>query len=351
MKFTKDEMLQAARNLIKKEDQVKDVLQNAIKSTKLMATKVFLLRFPLSSPLSFNSSFLNNLSFILTLHSVQKNGSPQRIKTFLVSSESKGFLHLDLWRRSRVVVCTAASAVNVGSRLMRVRCEMHRAKKTVRKTRVAGDVNGRERGQRVGSRGGARGGMEDLEGVMEDEQEEEEDLPPLDFVILDEAAAMLEPDSLGCLLHGLPFALPLFPAPLPPCSHPLAYSTFLCSSPPACFLPLTTASHSPRARVLLLVGDHLQLQPFSKWKEGAQQGYRRSLMERLTEEEATFPSFMLDVQYRMHPSIAEPVSREFYRGRIKTDTQTAVRGREDGGGRERKERRRGGEERNREAGN
>ena len=41
------------------------------------------------------------------------------------------------------------------------------------------------------------------------------------YVILDEAGAMIEPDAIGCLLHG--------------------------------------------AKALLLVGDHYQLPPFSKW--------------------------------------------------------------------------------------
>jgi superfamily I DNA and/or RNA helicase len=41
-------------------------------------------------------------------------------------------------------------------------------------------------------------------------------------VVLDEAGALLEPDAVGCLLHG--------------------------------------------ARALLLVGDHYQLPPFSKWQ-------------------------------------------------------------------------------------
>ena len=48
-------------------------------------------------------------------------------------------------------------------------------------------------------------------------------------------------------------------------------------------------------------------------------------MERLTEGAGGTPCFMLDVQYRMHPSIAEAVSREFYRGKLKTDAETAVR--------------------------
>eukprot|EP00854_Cymbomonas_tetramitiformis_P032809 gene32809-41794_t len=45
----------------------------------------------------------------------------------------------------------------------------------------------------------------------------------LEYVILDEAGAMLEPDALGTLLHG--------------------------------------------AKAVLLVGDHHQLPPFSKWEQ------------------------------------------------------------------------------------
>ncbi|EKX45319.1 hypothetical protein GUITHDRAFT_108958 [Guillardia theta CCMP2712] len=155
MTFVKEEMVLAARNLLTNENEGKEIIQNSIKSTKLKAMK--------SKQNEEKSE--NNLSSCV-----------RRAK-------------IDLWKRSNVVVCTAASAVNVGSRLMR-----------------------------------------ELEGVME-EDEDEEEFHPLDFVILDEAAAMLEPDSLGCLLHG---------------------------------------------------------------------------------------------KYRMHPSIAEAVSREFYRGKLKTDSETAV---------------------------
>ena len=52
--------------------------------------------------------------------------------------------------------------------------------------------------------------------------DEEEQALPLEYVVLDEAGALLEPDAVGCLLHG--------------------------------------------ARALLLVGDHYQLPPFSKWQ-------------------------------------------------------------------------------------
>ena len=97
------------------------------------------------------------------------------------------------------------------------------------------------------------------------------------YVIIDEAGAMLEPDTIGCLLHG--------------------------------------------ARALLLVGDHHQLPPFTKWREADRNGYSVSLMERLAK--AGMAVRTLTDQYRMHPSICKAVSDAFYEGRLCTATSTA----------------------------
>eukprot|EP00927_Polykrikos_kofoidii_P026979 TRINITY_DN23904_c0_g1_i1.p1 TRINITY_DN23904_c0_g1~~TRINITY_DN23904_c0_g1_i1.p1 ORF type:complete len:1202 (-),score=289.10 TRINITY_DN23904_c0_g1_i1:89-3694(-) len=112
-------------------------------------------------------------------------------------------------------------------------------------------------------------------------------------VILDEAGAMLEPDAIGTLLHG--------------------------------------------AEAVLLVGDHYQLPPFSRWREGREFQYDVSLMERLSRNSvasggtvmksvrgggamalALPPVTMLEEQYRMHPVISDAVSIAFYGGRLKT---------------------------------
>ena len=100
-----------------------------------------------------------------------------------------------IWSKVRVVACTASAALQVSRRLER-------------------DMN----------EGLAKGKKADAG-------------PPLrfDFVVLDEAAAMLEPDAIGCLLHG--------------------------------------------ARAMLLVGDQNQLPPFSKWKDADTARYTISLGE------------------------------------------------------------------------
>ena len=110
-----------------------------------------------------------------------------------------------IWKRARLVACTAASAVHVTRRLMEAMDEE---------------------------------GMEESEGGTSfADLDEEEQAVPLEYVVLDEAAALLEPDALGCLLHG--------------------------------------------ARALLLVGDHQQLPPFTKWQGAEREQYNVSLMERL----------------------------------------------------------------------
>eukprot|EP00976_Prorocentrum_cordatum_P019688 398723-Prorocentrum_minimum.AAC.1 len=93
---------------------------------------------------------------------------------------------------------------------------------------------------------------------------------------------MLEPDALGCLLHG--------------------------------------------AKGLLLVGDHHQLPPFTKWQGAARERYNVSLMERLVggSGPAKVPMFMLCEQYRMHAAIGRLVSDTFYRGRLLTAPVTAA---------------------------
>ncbi|KAI0030729.1 AAA domain-containing protein [Vararia minispora EC-137] len=66
-----------------------------------------------------------------------------------------------------------------------------------------------------------------------------------------------------------------------------------------------------RSRHVALIGDHKQLPPVILSSEARDNGLGISLFERLTEE-GVIPSIMLDVQYRMHPSIAHFPSQEFY---------------------------------------
>ena len=61
---------------------------------------------------------------------------------------------------------------------------------------------------------------------------------------------------------------------------------------------------------IVLVGDPQQLPPTVKNQAGKNLGYDRSLFQRL--EEGGHKSYMLDVQYRMHPLISEFPRRAFY---------------------------------------
>ncbi|KAG1823050.1 P-loop containing nucleoside triphosphate hydrolase protein [Suillus variegatus] len=65
------------------------------------------------------------------------------------------------------------------------------------------------------------------------------------------------------------------------------------------------------SRHVALIGDHKQLPPVITSREAQLNGLGISLFERLTEE-GVVPSIMLDVQYRMHPSISRFPSLEFY---------------------------------------
>lgn len=67
------------------------------------------------------------------------------------------------------------------------------------------------------------------------------------------------------------------------------------------------------ARRVLLVGDPRQLPPRS-----SSPALQRSLLERLWEDQPTFPRFELLTQYRCHPAIAELSSRLFYGGYLRS---------------------------------
>ena len=74
----------------------------------------------------------------------------------------------------------------------------------------------------------------------------------------------------------------------------------------ACWIPLL------RGERILLAGDHLQLPPTVLSVEAAQEGYARSMMERLVELYGAGITRQLDVQYRMHERIMGFSSRQFY---------------------------------------
>ncbi|KAJ3491205.1 hypothetical protein NLJ89_g11364 [Agrocybe chaxingu] len=78
------------------------------------------------------------------------------------------------------------------------------------------------------------------------------------------------------------------------------------STEPASLIPLVKGSQH-----VALIGDHKQLPPVITSKRAKEEGLGLSLFERLTEE-GHVPSVMLDIQYRMHPTISKFPAREFY---------------------------------------
>ncbi|KAL0977838.1 hypothetical protein UPYG_G00161980 [Umbra pygmaea] len=78
---------------------------------------------------------------------------------------------------------------------------------------------------------------------------------------------------------------------------------------PEAFIPLVT--HNPEQ--IVLIGDHMQLQPITHSDLAARLGMRQSLFERYMEK-----AMMLDIQYRMHERISEFPSNTFYNGFLKT---------------------------------
>src|SRR5262249_38423406 len=90
------------------------------------------------------------------------------------------------------------------------------------------------------------------------------------------------------------------------------------STEPACWLPLL------RCQRVVLAGDHCQLPPTVLSQEAAQQGFGVSLMERLIALYGDQVTRRLDVQYRMHESIMNFSSRQFYDGELQA--HPSVRG-------------------------
>jgi superfamily I DNA and/or RNA helicase len=85
-----------------------------------------------------------------------------------------------------------------------------------------------------------------------------------------------------------------------------------------------------KPRLLLLVGDHKQLPPFTSC-EG---GFRPvSVLERMADvlSSTAMPVKMLTTQYRMHPNICRFVSAHFYNKRLETDQSRARAAREQPG--------------------
>ena len=81
------------------------------------------------------------------------------------------------------------------------------------------------------------------------------------------------------------------------------------SCEPECILPILKG-----AKQAILVGDHCQLGPVIMCKEAAKAGMKQSLFERLVC--LGNRPIRLQVQYRMHPELAEFPSLTFYEGSL-----------------------------------
>ena len=81
---------------------------------------------------------------------------------------------------------------------------------------------------------------------------------------------------------------------------------------PQTLIPISHAA--PGARVVM-IGDHKQLPPTVLSDEAAFNGLQTSLFQRLCETPG-FKRCMLEVQYRMHPSIAQWPSEALYDGKL-----------------------------------
>jgi len=90
------------------------------------------------------------------------------------------------------------------------------------------------------------------------------------------------------------------------------------STEPGCWIPLL------RCDRVVLAGDHCQLPPTVVSAEAEDQGFSVSLFERLMGHYGPGIARRLTVQYRMHQSIMEFSSREFYDGQLEADP--SVRG-------------------------
>jgi len=90
------------------------------------------------------------------------------------------------------------------------------------------------------------------------------------------------------------------------------------STEPGCWIAIG------RADRVVLAGDHLQLPPTVLSVEAARQGYSRSLFERLADLNLDDLLRRLDVQYRMHSSIMEFSSLEFYDAELAADPSVAT---------------------------
>jgi ATP-dependent RNA/DNA helicase IGHMBP2 len=89
------------------------------------------------------------------------------------------------------------------------------------------------------------------------------------------------------------------------------------STEPGCYIPLL------RGQRLVLAGDHCQLPPTVVSRDASEQGYGVSLFERVMDVYGTQVARRLKLQYRMHESIMQFSSREFYDSDLEADASVS----------------------------
>ena len=82
---------------------------------------------------------------------------------------------------------------------------------------------------------------------------------------------------------------------------------------PSCLIPIS------RAEQVIMAGDHRQLPPTIKNQEAAQNGMRQTLFEKLADRHGDRVKQMLTTQYRMHETIMDFSSEQFYDGNLQAD--------------------------------
>ena len=73
---------------------------------------------------------------------------------------------------------------------------------------------------------------------------------------------------------------------------------------------------------MILVGDHIQLQPTVMSKKAKKTQYSRSLFERLVH--CGVKPHLLNIQYRMHPQLNRFSSMHFYDNRVKNGSKLST---------------------------
>eukprot|EP00759_Apiculatamorpha_spiralis_P054516 PhF_6_TR6956/c0_g1_i1/m.10256/K10706/SETX, ALS4; senataxin len=103
-----------------------------------------------------------------------------------------------------------------------------------------------------------------------------------------------------------------------------SFDTVIIDEAAQCTEPLSVWALSHAVRRCILIGDPMQLPATLQCPEAARLGYQKSLMERMVEE--GHPYSLLNIQYRMHPTIAQFPNASFYGSKLKTGRRRSPAG-------------------------